>query len=53
MKIQLSLPVERISKLAPKHQPHGTPVGALLPAHVIASLGVDDLFAVLNKGRKS
>lgn len=39
MKIRLSLPVERNSKLAPKHKEHGTPLGKLIPAEVYASLG--------------
>lgn len=41
-KVRLSLPVERISKLAPKHQQHGTAVGALIPQHVLVSLGVPE-----------
>jgi hypothetical protein len=53
MQIRLSLPVERNAKLAPKHQQHGTPVGALLPASTTRSLGVDDLVATLIRGAKN
>ena len=50
MRIQLSLPVERLgtSKLARKHQQHGTPIGALIPDEARESLGVPDMTAVLN-----